>query len=361
MSQETSRQSSGRQPFPRALGLGAVILAVAGLAGCAWLGLGKKPADKLKFWHAKHARHIRECEACHWSAKTKTVVMARHAACVTCHEAADDERPADKACLQCHYTLTPRRAEHGDRPNYASTKFDHENHAELDCAACHGAVNSKLRPTLKIPHPDMEDCLACHFPKLEHPSFAPCGLCHEDLTAQLEPENHRAPSWKIMHGLVSYERHDLCERCHEPSNSCEECHSREWPQSHTAVFRSQMHGFQAMSRPTSCETCHRQDFCIACHQTAEPRNHTETFKDAPLYAHCGGCHLPLEEGNRCAVCHEGDPHATVDATPPPATLIEFGLIKRDEPCIGCHPVSLVPETHVYHTTSQLECVLCHRF
>jgi len=132
------------------------------------------------------------------------------------------------------------------------------------------------------------------------------------------------------------------------------------PKSHTAAFRQKTHGMHAMSGPESCEVCHTdQEFCEHCHKTTEPRTHTAAFKGKP-WLHCATCHIPLEEGNRCAVCHEGEPHANVRAEPPPPFLVQIGDIDLSEPCLPCHPVADVPIPHPYNTMDSTECIICHQ-
>lgn len=336
----------------------AVLLSLC-LKGCMafdrkWRG---DPDSVLKFSHVKHAKHIAECQACHYDSASEAVIKAGHAQCVECHPEARDNLPAEKGCLLCHRTLTPKPATPAERPRYAVAIFGHKEHVTVDCAACHGRVDSRIS-LVGATYPLMEDCLECHFPGLPEKPSARCSLCHASLAADVKPENHEQPQWGIVHGQWNLNQPELCSRCHVKARDCDACHSRERPQTHTATFRMKTHGFQAMSRPERCETCHRQDFCESCHRTTRPRTHTASFRNRP-WLHCAVCHLPLDEGNRCSVCHVGEPHARVVAKSPPPRLLAAGLIDPSGPCLPCHPVDRRPITHPYNTITPYECVQCH--
>ncbi|MBI1783668.1 hypothetical protein HYR69_00865 [Candidatus Sumerlaeota bacterium] len=341
-----------------------VVAAAAWIESCAELrkiGHSDGKEDVLKFSHKKHAQYVKNCADCHAQKPGGEIVRATHAACVACHAAAapiTPETKGDHSCLLCHHSENPAKVSRAERPDYAHANFDHEKHTDVACAVCHGNVESAgIGGGINFPR--MEDCLQCHGQNLSRPSEANCALCHFAITATTKPKDHDAPDWgSAAHGRASMNDPPLCLRCHEPAKDCETCHTTERPPSHTASFRAQTHGFHAMNNPESCQTCHAQEFCEACHRTTEPLNHTAAFKGRP-YLHCATCHLPLEEGNRCSVCHEGDPHEHVHATPPPDYLIEEGEIKLDEPCLPCHPVRRVPITHPYNTISSLECIQCH--
>ncbi|MCH8333784.1 hypothetical protein IIC65_07615 [Candidatus Sumerlaeota bacterium] len=183
------------------------------------------------------------------------------------------------------------------------------------------------------------------------------------------PETHARANWTEAHGITSMADPNLCARCHVKARDCATCHSLERPSSHTASFRARLHGFHALNNPISCETCHAQGFCEACHQTTEPASHTGSFKDRP-FLHCAGCHLPLEEGNRCSVCHRGNPHDNVFALPPPPFALDPSLgrvrpIVAGESCFPCHidsvRLGIAPRiTHPFNTISPFECIQCHK-
>jgi len=335
------------------------------IKGCSLLGWderggeGPDVSSRLKFSHAKHAIHINDCMACHAGSETRRVGTAGHAACVNCHVEADENWQPRQDCLMCHADTAPRHAGRSPRPNYARAIFDHENHMQVGCSTCHGDVN-QARRFRHVNYPRMEDCLECHHPGLTKTYDADCRLCHSELTSRVRPDNHHQPNWEFVHGGMSRSDPQLCARCHDQANDCEECHSRKRPRSHTAAFRFKTHGFHAMSNPVSCEACHHreQNFCSECHSRTEPLSHTAAFKGRP-WLHCAGCHLPLDDGNRCAVCHKGDPHRNVIASPPPPHLVASGRIDPAGACLPCHPVGRVPITHPYNTVTPFQCVHCH--
>lgn len=358
---------SGEPRWTALLALAALVACGVALESCATmrkLVAGPNPSE-LKFSHAKHAGHAPDCKTCHVSDFSGDVIPAAHAACAACHEAAREENmpakgePGDRTCLLCHHSTSPGAAPRAPRPSYADANFDHAAHAAVDCAQCHGNVNAK-RLGASADFPTMEQCVACHFPGLKEMSKADCLLCHPSITAKEPPKSHLKAEWKpLAHGPAALEREDLCARCHVKELDCDTCHARERPPSHTPAFRAKTHGFHATSNPNKCEICHTQEFCESCHRTTEPMNHTPAFKGRP-FLHCATCHLPLEEGNGCAVCHQGDPHEKVVAPPPPPFLVEAGLIGPGQPCLPCHPVEQVPITHPYNTIPSTECIECHR-
>ncbi len=350
---------SGEARWTVLAGVVLLVAASAWIESCALAGrlIGHRQ-DALKFSHARHAAYTPDCRTCHVDASLDLIVPARHASCVQCHAAATTERPADRSCLLCHHSLTPQPSPGAPRPSYAEANFDHAGHETVSCATCHGDV-LRRGPFARATFPRMEDCLACHFPGLAEPSQASCFLCHFSLTAETRPRNHLQANWSQIHGGTYLTDPDRCARCHIKTEDCDACHAIERPPSHTAAFRARTHGFHAIDNPQSCAVCHQQDFCEACHQTTEPPNHTASFRGRP-YLHCATCHLPLDEGNRCSVCHRGDPHEHVVARPPPPVLVELGLINLSEPCLPCHPVEIVPITHPFNTISSTECIVCHR-
>jgi hypothetical protein len=237
------------------------------------------------------------------------------------------------------------------RPSFAASAPRHQLHAaqKIDCQACHGPVQAKD----KVEFPRMEACVACHFPQAGARPEGKCGYCHQGLSPQTRPASH-AKSWTQGHGHQSLTEPFLCERCHR-ENSCEQCHRVSPPQDHTNVFKQRGHGMLAMGNPQRCDTCHQQDFCQSCHLNSQPKYHTATFKTSRPYTHCGMCHIPIDEGNRCRACHRRDvPHnrAKALATPAPPFAVS--------PCFPCHPVNLVPVRHLYNAVPDTECLGCHQ-
>ena len=166
--------------------------------------------------------------------------------------------------------------------------------------------------------------------------------------------SHKGNAWQMVHGKQMQTEPELCSRCHRQLD-CDQCHRVVPPKNHSNIFRKRGHGVHAVSALTRCQTCHLQDFCLNCHLTVEPIYHTTSFKTKRPYTHCGMCHLPLEEGNRCRACHREVNHfqARADAPSPP------DFVDRSLPCLPCHPVELVPITHLYNTIPDTQCIACH--
>ncbi len=356
---------SGEARWTTLLGVVLLVAAAAWIESCARMSFFREAegADVLKFSHKNHAQYVKDCSTCHLGGENgKEIVRTTHATCVSCHAAAvvdlTETTPRNASCKECHHSANVKTIRKAERPDYSQAAFDHADHGQTSCSVCHGNVE-KTGMGGGINFPRMEDCLSCHEPGMAQVKSAQCSECHAGLLPTTIPKDHEQPAWKeTIHGKTSMEDPVTCARCHDPATDCETCHSMERPQSHTAVFRAKTHGFHAMNNPESCQVCHTQEYCEMCHKTTEPLTHTASFKGKP-YLHCVTCHLPLEEGNRCAVCHDGDPHKNVHALPPPADLIESGRIRLDEPCLPCHPVAEVPITHPYNTISPLECIECH--
>lgn len=312
----------------------AVFLAMAGCALYRFSGTGER-----KFSHARHATFAKYCDSCHLGPDGNNGAAATLESCLKCHVADASYQGEGARCEDCENILMWESKEKGrDRLDYGMALFKHEHHPSTACETCHGDVNAKRRFGFggrEAAFPPMEECVACHFPKLREVPSAPCALCHAELNPDTPLPDHKKVSWEPLHGQDFRARPDRCFRCHDKARDCDECHARRRPKYHTAAFRSKTHGFRAMSAPESCQTCHEQDFCRACHETTEPSYHTGSFKRPP-YLHCATCHLPLEEGNRCAVCHQGNPHENVSVSPPFTSPPHPKNTITNDDCNQCH-------------------------
>lgn len=323
-----------------------LMMILAGLAGC------NEDEFRFVFDHKTHTRHTPVCLDCH-NDDFEFVAKAGHPQCIQCHEITGDQ-PSEK-CLLCHKTLEKQAVAQIEKPDYSGVEVGHETHYEagVDCSACHGTVDTteKLSGIRFIP---MEGCVACHFPQTKDQRAIDCAFCHHEMDSRVEPATHEDAGWTQRHGNRSVTRPEYCSRCHLESG-CRACHQSTMPRFHTIAFRKRGHGTWVSNTPEQCEVCHRQDFCVSCHVTTEPVTHTPVFKSSRPYTHCGMCHLPMSQANRCIVCHKSAPHneARADAPPPPP------YIPLDWPCFFCHPVDRVPVTHLYNTIPDTECTFCH--
>ena len=278
------------------------------------------------------------------------------AVCVECHGPADGEpvMPTVDLCADCH-----------DEPVYASffvdgagawaragrqsedIIFDHRRHAVADstgCGACHSDVagSSVITASVKI---RMETCVQCH-----EDSAASCDLCHTRVRRTTRPATHGA-KWQERHGAHvggSNATADQCALCHE-QHSCDQCHARTPPRSHTTYWRQRGHGVVAGMDRERCRLCHMRDACDRCHRTTRPATHRASF-GTPGNRHCVSCHLPLDAGDHCGVCHDGTPsHDGAALMPDDAEH----LTTTAEQCRACH----VP---MLHPDSGDDCRQCHR-
>lgn len=322
------------------------------LAGC------KEQHAGLHFTHLAHQERTPNCAICH-PMQNEEIGRAGHAQCQACHTI-EQAKPSEQ-CLQCHDSehpvVTPL-----PRPNYAQSPPEHEKHAQaqVPCEACHGPVTKAIR------FPDMDECLACHYPGRSPEQLAEnCGTCHWSLNREHKPASHDA-AWTLMHGPSSGAQgiqgslnaleDTVCRRCHA-QRDCDQCHRVTPPRDHSRAFKVRGHGMLSAANPERCATCHRQDFCQHCHATVQPSYHSAGFKTSRPYSHCGMCHLPLEEGNRCTACHNTVRHdqARAQALPPPP------IVNRNQGCfeLGCHPLGRSPVKHLYNTIPDTQCILCH--
>jgi hypothetical protein len=351
----------------------AVIILVPTLHGCfkALRSMfGEEPG--IKYDHARHAVYTPQCISCHKIEEGETT-RAKHKDCLQCHPINESEQ--SPKCFLCHTgevgRLDPVRPV--PRPSYALAFPRHEAHlkAGMTCSQCHGEVE-KDRRLSSIDFMRMEDCVRCHFPnKLVQDLKTECSYCHLSMNSDEKPAIHQNPLWyDALHGKSSLQESFLCMRCHR-QHHCDQCHRVAPPKDHSSVFKQRAHGLIAVSRNTRCMVCHTQDFCVRCHTTVQPKYHTSTFKDNYPYTHCGMCHEPLDEGNRCRVCHFVLKHAEAKAKATPVPP----FVDLNQPCFSgsCHltspipgvsgtghPVNLVRVRHLYNTIPDTQCIECHR-
>jgi len=328
------------------------------LHGCLEILRGQfRDESGLIYSHESHNKRVPECVSCHMIDNGK-IMRATHKACVQCH-IINEAEPGSEKCLLCHFRkdgrIVPTRP--SGRPNYGDAPPPHDIHAEakISCRECHGEVTKSSRLS-DIDFMRMEGCVGCHYKGKTLEDIEQCQLCHKLMSRSGKPSTHASSVWNgILHGKSSQIEPFMCSRCHSKSD-CEQCHKVVSPKDHTSVFKLRGHGMLAVSNPNRCDTCHKQDFCIRCHSTVQPKNHTTVFKTSRPYTHCGMCHFPLEEGNRCRTCHFVLKHTQAIATARPLPI----FVNRSLPCFPCHPVNLVPVKHLYNTIPDIQCSQCHK-
>ena len=304
------------------------------------------------FSHKSHDSQKIQCVNCH-SSGFDQISRAGHEQCKKCH--AIIENTPSKDCLKCHKTIENQTISSINHADYSTVEMEHETHMEkgVICDKCHGSVQ-KEKELSDIQFISMEGCVKCHFPKQSYEMDPPCMYCHYDMDKKVLPDFHESGNWIPIHGGRSRTQQYLCDRCHM-NDTCALCHRSTMPEFHTSVFIKRGHGIHASNTPEKCNICHKQDFCISCHQNTKPIYHTPSFRTSKPYTHCGICHLPIQSGNRCIVCHKSAAHNQARAyAPPPPPFVDKSL-----PCFFCHPVDLAPIRHLYNTIPDLECIFCH--
>jgi len=291
--------------------------------------------------------------------------------CVDCHDMAESESfagmPTLNVCRTCHdeaaeadkdlsHQLAGFLLPGNEEATWSSVtkasievNFSHAKHyaAEVDCQSCHVDVieADEVSWDWKV---SMDSCISCH--EAQRVSPLECQQCHEGLDMEHPPVNH-GDQWQQVHGMVATidDLHSPmpsrdCSLCHT-QEGCDACHRVTKPQSHTEPWRTRGHGIAAFDRE-SCATCHSESSCVQCHKTAVPTNHSGIWGGATS-AHCISCHLPLDEGDGCAACHQATP--SHNAAPARLGLPHPG---PSSDCRSCH-------APLDHLDNGQACTTCH--
>jgi nitrate/TMAO reductase-like tetraheme cytochrome c subunit len=223
--------------------------------------------------------------------------------CTSCHTAHSFATTTE--CMQCHQAIhqpgVVTAAPVSGRPTADSIRFQHSQHRNVECTACHETRETHGAVVIT----SFNECRSCH-----HTGQAAqtCTSCHQraELTGQYRtprpmriadartvtrplPFDHRwhpneACSSCHQPGLEQSAANVSCNSCHEqhhaPTTECRACHTRPSPTAHTA---------QAHLGCTSCHTRTQfqggvprtREFCMSCHQELQD-------------------HMP---GRNCADCH----------------------------------------------------------
>jgi hypothetical protein len=331
-----------RRPSRRST-LAAALLA----AGCHLATTAFRRGEKLSDF--PHATHVDDqglaCDRCH----------------PTPAGAAFPGFPARELCADCHddELVAPFFARPWARAGLQDEEvtFDHARHvaaapagdADDRCLACHRDVaeSDAILSTMRM---SMDACVECH--KRRAPQTLECDACHREWRRDSKPPSHR-DGWLERHGDVwradlGAATADRCALCHE-HGSCDDCHASMRPRSHTQYWRGRGHGLVAGMDRSRCEVCHRRDTCDRCHSSTRPQNHTASF-GAPQNRHCYACHMPVDLGERCGVCHLNAPsHALSDPMPSDAAHTSSTAAQ----CRACH-------TGLGHPDNGDDCRYCHR-
>jgi hypothetical protein len=161
------------------------------------------PGAGADFSHKLHLQFLKDCTACHTSARTST-------------RAEDNLLPSADVCRKCHQGMTVRTT---PTPTMVA-KFNHAIHWKIvpgGCSGCHTGIAQSEKVTKDV-FPKMEQCLVCHT-KID-PTDS-CALCHV-VGPQLKPANHTA-DWVDRHTDEKIPKQG-CWVCHGKNFTCQGCH-----------------------------------------------------------------------------------------------------------------------------------------
>jgi hypothetical protein len=223
--------------------------------------------------------------------------------CMSCHTAHTFTAPTQ--CLQCHQEIhraAPMAIARTGRPRADSLQFQHGQHRNVECTACHDSQRSHGGVTLT----SFAECRQCH-----HTGQAAqrCTACHE--TRELR-QPYRVSQPVRIAGRALPQRQLPFNHAQHLNEPCSACH-RPGPDQSAAG--------------TTCNSCHEQHHqpnanCRACHQTPPATAHT-------VRAHltCGG-----------AGCHQQAPVRGEPRTREVCLSCHTGLVDhmRGRNCIDCH-------------------------
>jgi len=252
---------------------------------------------RLKMDHSAHIERVKEdCTVCHTQLsepRHPAPVSAGHAACLKCHEHA--QQYADAKCSTCHVDLA----------SYPLVPLTQVSHA-----------GDFLRRHASVARSSEQSCSTCH-----EQNF--CLDCHaKTAMVPIETKLVDRPDRRFIHRQDFLGRHAVearadpasCQRCHSTTQggSCETCHEH----SHVAAGTSSLnphppgwglpgsgafHGDAARRNIQSCASCHDQgdaSNCVSCHRVGgiggDP--HPPGFRSRHSITEAQG-------DGRCTACH----------------------------------------------------------
>jgi len=295
------------------------------------------------------------CDGCHRTDKSPTgraawgtaavVLRPQAARCLDCHQDPHGKELSTgdgaKRCDDCHQVVgwAPSRF---DRAAHAKLRLPLDGrHAEVPCAACHGAKRTGLpawgkerdlgkagfafkdlsvdcaschldphqgRFAASGAHPSKDGCRTCHsaaafapttvdvtahagfsFPLEGAHRATPCSSCHQDLA------NRPAGGSTLLEGGAAFTPLKLA-----APPACAECHQNP-------------HGsqFQGRADRGSCEGCHDASAFAPAGRFDHDRGAAFKLEGAHRAAACGACHRPAANGtviyrplsSKCESCH----------------------------------------------------------
>ncbi len=238
--------------------------------------------------------------------------------CITCHRPHDFRvAGGSRQCAACHErggSVADGATTPAPLALPARLGFDHDDHAGVACAACHG--ESSAHGTLKLR--DIEGCRSCHHTPPESSNCTRCHLVDEVRGISVEVTR----SLDIHVGSLDGPRRTIgFDHAKHWETDCAVCHTG---------------GSDLGTAPgADCSGCHLNHHdptadCSACHAAPAAGAHTRA-----VHMGCGGtgCHDPLPEGIRdvprtrqlCLACHR-----------------DRAEHEPDRNCVDCHVLPPVP-------------------
>jgi nitrate/TMAO reductase-like tetraheme cytochrome c subunit len=192
--------------------------------------------------------------------------------CTSCHTAHEFTAPTE--CLQCHTDIFQRPPVAASlqlgRPRADAIRFQHAQHDNVDCMACHDATRSHGAIAIA----SFAECRQCHH---TGPVAVQCTNCHE--RSELGTQYRIAQPMRIA-GTAARTRSLPFDHGPHAREDCNACHTP---------------GLTQTAANVTCASCHQQHHrpeanCLACHQTPATDAHQVTT--AHVTCTGAGCHTP---------------------------------------------------------------------
>ncbi len=172
-------------PWSKLLLLAAFMLASSERASAWWMwtpgdtvdNVGYQPEQPIPFSHKLHAGDKQiPCQYCHSSARRSTVAgIPPLNTCMGCHKVIATEKPHIKTISELYKADKPMEwVKVHDLPDFV--RFSHKMHANanIECQACHGAVEG-MEVVEQVAPLQMGWCISCHRDKK---ASTECATCH---------------------------------------------------------------------------------------------------------------------------------------------------------------------------------------
>jgi hypothetical protein len=260
-----------------------------------------------------------ECASCHVNQQYKGIAFGQ---CSSCHRDPHVER-FGPTCTSCHTPQTWRTRQ----VDHARTAYPLlGRHAAVDCAKCHAAPATKVKPRSAT-------CAACHT-DVHRGAFAQdCKACHTESGFAKAPFDHTATKFTLTGKHAA--------------RACVDCHKGVGPVRTAASVRTV--DFRGLR--TECVSCHADPHpdglspnCETCHQT-------ETFR-LTAYRHARAAAF-FEGGHAdqaCEACHKPERPAAAPGVRPSVHPVSF--MAAAETCVTCHE-----DVHLGQVATS--CETCH--